>query len=164
MKYKSLAHMNCALAQALEVVGERWTLMILRDAFFGARRFSQFQKHLGISKNILSTRLNRLVEDGIMTRHPAPDGAHQEYLLTERGMDLQPVMLALMHWGEKHKPNPNGSRLIFVERESGEPIQPVSAMSRDGRRLSGRQIKATAGPGLDETSRRQLERRHPVAR
>ena len=64
MKYKSLAHMNCALAQTLEVVGERWTLMILRDAFFGAKRFSQFEQNLGISKNILTTRLNQLVQEG----------------------------------------------------------------------------------------------------
>ncbi len=159
MKYKSLAHMNCSLAQTLEVVGERWTLMILRDAFFGAKRFGQFQKSLGISKNILTSRLNRLVEEGILDKHPSPDGAHQEYRLTERGYDLQPAMLSLMHWGDKHKPNPAGDRLVFVERDTGEPIQTMSVTSQDGRTLRGRAIRATAGPGLDAAAREKLERR-----
>ena len=159
MKYKSLAHMNCALAQTLEVIGERWTLMILRDAFFGAKRFSQFQKSLGISKNILTTRLNQLVDEGIMDKRPSPDGAHQEYLLTDRGYDLQPVLLSLMHWGDKHKPNPAGDRLVFVERSTGSPIRPMSAISQAGHALTARDIKATAGPGLDLAERTQLARR-----
>ncbi len=160
MQYKSLALMNCSLAQTLEVIGERWTLMILRDAFFGVRRFSQFEKNLGVSKNILTTRLNQLVAEGIMEKRDANDGAHQEYVLTERGYDLQPVMLSLMHWGDKHKPNPAGDRLVFVERNTGQPIRNMSAVSRDGRALSARDIKATAGPGLDDNARRQLERRN----
>ena len=158
MKYKSLSHMNCSLAQTLEVIGERWTLMILRDAFFGAKRFRQFEQSLGISKNILTTRLNQLVDDGIMEKRPSPDGAHQEYLLTDRGYDLQPVLLSIMHWGDKHKANPAGDRLVFVERGTGKPIRPMSAVSNDGRTLSGREIKATAGPGLDDTERGRLER------
>ena len=161
MKYKSLVHMNCSLAQTLEVIGERWTLMILRDAFFGARRFSQFQKSLGVPKNILTTRLTQLVDEGIMEKRPAADGAHQEYLLTERGYDLQPVLLSLMHWGDKHKPNPAGDRLVFVERSTGEPIRPMSAISQDGRPLASREIRATAGPGLDKAAQEQLERRDP---
>ncbi len=159
MKYKSLAHMNCSLAQTLEVIGERWTLMILRDAFFGAKRFGQFQKSLGISKNILTTRLNQLVEEGILEKQPSRDGAHQEYLLTERGYDLQPVLLSIMHWGDKHKPNPAGDRLIFVERGTGIPIRSMSAVGSNGQPLSGRDIRATAGPGLDEPTRAQLEQR-----
>ena len=151
--------MNCSLAQTLEVIGERWTLMILRDAFFGSRRFGQFQKSLGISKNILTTRLNQLVDEGILAKQPSPDGAHAEYRLTEKGYDLQPVLLSIMHWGDKHKPNENGDRLIFIERETGEPIAPMTAMSRDGRALAGREIKATPGPGLDEPGRSQLLRR-----
>ena len=159
MKYKSLATMNCSLAQSLEVLGERWTLMILRDAFFGARRFSQFQRSLGVSRNILTERLNTLVEEGILERRAAADGAHSEYVLTERGLDLQPVLLSLMHWGDKHKANPDGARLVFVERETGKPIRPMTALSEDGRALRGRDIRAMAGPGLDAEGRAQLERR-----
>ena len=157
MKYKSLAHMNCSLAHTLEVIGERWTLMILRDAFFGAKRFGQFERSLGISKNILTTRLKHLVDEGIMEKRPSPDGAHQEYLLTDRGYDLQPVLLSIMHWGDKHKPNPAGDRLVFVERGTGEPIRPMSAVSHDGRALTGREIKATAGSGLDDPGRWPLD-------
>lgn len=158
MKHKSLSHMNCSLAQTLEVIGERWTLMILRDAFFGTKRFSQFEKSLGVSKNILTTRLNRLVDEGIMEKCPSRDGAHQEYLLTARGFDLQPVMLSLMHWGDKHKRNPAGDRIVFVDRSTGKPIRPMSAISEDGHSLSSREIKATAGPGLDDADRAKLQR------
>lgn len=153
MKYKSLSHMNCALAQTLEVIGERWTLMILRDAFFGAKRFSQFEQNLGISKNILTTRLNQLVQEGIMERRDPAHGAHQEYVLTSKGYDLQPVLLSLMQWGEKHRPNPRGQRLVFVERDTGEPIRPVGPTSQDGRPLEPRQIRATAGPGVGGSTR-----------
>jgi DNA-binding HxlR family transcriptional regulator len=90
MKYKAFDHLNCSLAQTLNIVGERWTLLILRDAFFGAKRFGQFERNLGIAKNILAARLGRLVEEGIMEKRDSDEGAHAEYVLTEAGLDLQP--------------------------------------------------------------------------
>jgi len=147
MKLKSFDHMNCSLAQTLDVIGERWTLLVLRDAFFGAKRFEQFQKSLGIARNILTARLNRLVEEGILERRPV-DSSRFEYVLTERGLDLQPVLLAMTHWGDKHKPNPRGKRLVFVDRETGRAIQPMTVRAADGRVLSAREIKAKPGPGL----------------
>ena len=150
MKYKSFDHMNCSLAQTLTVIGERWTLLILRDAFFGAKRFGQFERSLGIAKNILSARLNMLVDEGIMVRRESREGAHTEYVLTERGLDLQPVLLSMTHWGDRHRPNVNGTRLTFVERESGKPIRRMSVTSEDGRILRPRDIRAIAGPALDE--------------
>ena len=152
MKYKTFDHMNCSLAQTLSVIGERWTLLILRDAFFGAKRFSQFQRSLGIAKNILSARLNMLVEEGILERRESTQGAHIEYVLTERGIDLQPVLLSMTHWGDKHRPNPEGDRLIFTERESGKPIRQMGVMSEDGRSLQAREVRAVVGPGLGEQS------------
>ncbi len=147
MKHKSFSDMNCSLAQTLEVVGERWTLLILRDIFFGARRFGQIERSLGISKNILTDRLNHLVDEGILERRPSTEGAHQEYYLTEAGRDLYSVMIAFMHWGDKHRPSPDGDRLIYVERETGRPIRKMSPVSEDGRSLASREIRAKLGPG-----------------
>ena len=147
MKLKSFDHMNCSLAQTLDVIGERWTLLVLRDAFFGAKRFEQFQKSLGIARNILTTRLNRLVDEGILEKRAAKVGRF-EYVLTAKGLELQPVLLAMTHWGDKHKPNPKGKRIVFVDRESGKPIQPMAVRAADGRVLAPREVKAKPGPGL----------------
>ena len=120
MKYKSYEHMNCSLAQTLNIIGERWTLLILRDAFFGTRRFGQFEKSLGIAKNILTARLNMLVDEGILEKRASDEGAHPEYVLTEAGLELQPVLLSMTHWGDRHRPNPNGDRLVFTDRQTGK--------------------------------------------
>ncbi|NJN50475.1 MAG: helix-turn-helix transcriptional regulator [Gammaproteobacteria bacterium] len=147
MKLKSFRGMNCSLAQTLEVVGERWTLLILRDAFLGAKRFEQFQNSLGIARNILTMRLNHLVAEGILDRRPI-EGGRFEYVLTDKGLDLQPVLLSMTHWGDKHQPNPKGTRLVFVERDTGKPIQAMAVHSAEGRPLKPRDIKAKQGPGL----------------
>ena len=147
MKYTSYRHMNCSLAQTLEIVGERWTLLILRDAFFGAKRFGQFERSLGVAKNILASRLKLLIDEGIMEKRESEEGAHPEYVLTEAGLDLQPLLLSMTHWGDKHRPNPAGDRLVFVERDTGEPIRRMSVLSSEGRVLRPREIRATPGPG-----------------
>lgn len=151
MKHKSFDHLNCSLAQTLTVIGERWTLLILREAFFGTRRFNRFERNLGVSKNILTSRLNRLVNEGILYRRPARDSAHPEYVLTDKGLELQPILLSMTHWGDKHRPHPKGQRLVFVERSTGQPIRRMSAVSQDGRQLNAREIKAVAGPGMAST-------------
>jgi DNA-binding HxlR family transcriptional regulator len=147
MKLKSFDHMNCSLAQTLDVIGERWTLLVLRDAFFGARRFEEFQKSLGIARNILTARLSRLVEEGILEKRPVESG-RSEYVLTEKGLDLQPVLLAMTHWGDRHKPHPRGKRVVFVDRASGKPIQPMTVRAADGRVLKPREVTARRGPAL----------------
>jgi DNA-binding HxlR family transcriptional regulator len=146
MKLKSFDHMNCSLAQTLEVIGERWTLLILRDAFFGRKRFEEFQKSLGIARNILTSRLNRLVDEGILEKRPV-DAGRFEYVLTPKGLELQPVLLSMTHWGDRHKPHAKGKRVVFVERATGEPIAPMAVRSADGRVLGPRDIKALPGPG-----------------
>lgn len=147
MKLTSFSGMNCSLAQTLDVVGERWTLLILRDAFFGARRFDEFQRSLGIARNILSDRLKSLVAEGILERVP-PDAVRGEYALTAKGIELQPVLIAMTHWGDKHKANPRGARITFVERETGAAIAPMSVRSGDGRELGAGDITSVIGPGL----------------
>jgi DNA-binding HxlR family transcriptional regulator len=151
MKHKSFSHMNCSLAQTLEIVGERWTLLILRDAFFGSKRFGQFERSLGIAKNILTARLAVLTEEGILDKRDSDDGAHAIYVLTEKGLDLQPILISMTHWGDKYKANPAGDRLVFVDREQGEPIRRMSVIAQDGRALAPREIKAVPGPGLTDS-------------
>ncbi len=146
MKLTSFRHMNCSLAQTLSVIGEHWTMLIIRDAFFGVRRFDRFQKSLGIARNVLSDRLKKLVEAGVLKKSDGP--GHPEYRLTEKGLALQPVMLAMTHWGDEHMPHPAGARFTFVDRESGEPIQRMGVFAADGRRLSPRDVRAKAGPAL----------------
>ena len=149
MKYKTFDHMNCSLAQTLNVIGDRWTLLVLRDAFFGVKRFSQFERSLGIAKNILTTRLNKLIEEGILERRTSEDDGRTDYVLTEQGLELQPILLSMTHWGDKHRPHPDGDRVIFVDRENERPIQKMGVRGEDGRKLAPREIKATPGPGLE---------------
>lgn len=147
MKLKSFSHMNCSLAQAVEVIGDRWTLLVLRDAFFGIRRFEQFQSSLGIARNILTARLNKLVEEGLLEKRPVEAGRF-EYVLTEKGLDLQPALIALTHWGDRHQPHPKGRRIQFVDRDTGKPIRPMAVIGADGTVLEPRQVRAVPGPAL----------------
>jgi DNA-binding HxlR family transcriptional regulator len=146
MKLKTFEHFNCSLAQTLSVIGEHWTLLIIRDAFFGLRRFDDFHKSLGISRNVLSVRLKKLVQAGVLEKSDGP--GHPEYRLTEKGLALQPVMVAMTQWGDTYMPNPEGKRLTFVDRRDGHPIKPVGIYAADGRRLKPKELKARPGPGL----------------
>lgn len=146
MKLKTFEHFNCSLAQTLSVIGEHWTMLIIRDAFFGVRRFDQFQKSLGIARNVLSDRLRKLVQAGVLSKSDGP--GHPEYRLTEKGLALQPVMIAMTQWGDTYMPHPDGKRLTFVDRKDGKPIRPVAIHGADGRRLKPKEVKAKAGPGL----------------
>ncbi|MFT5100158.1 MAG: DNA-binding HxlR family transcriptional regulator [Flavobacterium sp.] len=148
MKHKSYKHMNCSLAQTLEVIGDRWTLLILRDVFFGKKRFGQFERSLGIAKNILTARLNLLVGEGILEKRNSDEGAHAEYHLSDIGLALQPILISMTHWGDKYRPNPKGDRLTFIERETGEPIRQMGVTSHDGRILKARNVRSTPGPGI----------------
>ncbi len=150
MKHKSYSEMNCSLAQTLEAVGERWSLLILRDAFYGVKRFGHFQRRLGIARNILTSRLNRLIEEGVLERRESEEGAYSEYFLTEQGLALQPALIALTQWGDKYRPNPKGDRWIFVERATQQAIQPMTVRSDSDQVLKPREIKAVAGPALSD--------------
>lgn len=126
---------DCGLPSALEVMGERWSFMILRAAFHGVKHFEEFQSALGIARNILSNRLSRLVDNGVLEREPCPDDRRKiEYQLTEKGLDLLPAMLALRFWGQKHgagtPPNP-----VIVDSRDRMPISGVAIVAHDGRAL-----------------------------
>src|SRR5215470_508424 len=101
MRWRSVSEANCSIARTLSVIGERWTMLILREAFLGRRRFDEFQRNTGIARNILATRLRALVRDRILERAPAEgDRARVEYRLTKMGIDLYPVMIAMLRWGD----------------------------------------------------------------
>ncbi|MFB7907141.1 winged helix-turn-helix transcriptional regulator [Kitasatospora sp. NPDC056076] len=127
---------TCPVARPLDVVGDGWTLLIVRDAFDGLRRFGQFQKNLGLAKNILSARLTKLVANGVFELAPAADGSpYQEYLLTEKGRALFPVITALRQWGDDWFFVEGEPRARLVDRASGAPVAPVEVRSADGRPL-----------------------------
>jgi DNA-binding HxlR family transcriptional regulator len=137
---------NCSIARALELVGERWTLLIVRDAFLGLHRFDEFQASLGVAPNTLTDRLNRLVGEGIMERSAYSERPPRfEYRLTEKGRELAVPVLALMQWGDRHL-SPKPPR-IARRRSDRSPVRAV-LVARDDRLVSPAEIEVVAGPGL----------------
>jgi DNA-binding HxlR family transcriptional regulator len=135
----------CSLARTLEVVGERWTLLILRDLFFGVRRFNDLQRHLDVPRAVLSARLATLVERGLVERRPYRPG-RDELVLTERGVDLWPAVHSLMQWGERHM-SPSGPRRVFVHVECGTAIGPTGWCEACGREPPAGELEMRPGPG-----------------
>jgi DNA-binding HxlR family transcriptional regulator len=126
----------CPIARALDVIGDWWSLLIIRDALNGRRRFGEFQKSLGLAKNILTKRLRMLVEEGILSTEPASDGsAYQEYVLTEKGRGVFPVLVALGQWSEAFDDHPEEIGTVLVDRKTGCPVEKLALYSRDGRLL-----------------------------
>lgn len=147
MSRTSLEHWQCSLARSADIVGDKWTLMILRDAFFGLSTFSQFQKNLQIARNVLSDRLAKLVQHGILRREPVRPGVERyRYQLTEAGQELFPVIVALTQWGDKWVFGAQGEPLVLVDREQGAPVQAVGLQARDGRYLRAADVTFVPGP------------------
>jgi DNA-binding HxlR family transcriptional regulator len=143
--YKSQA---CSIAGALEVVGERWSLLIVRDVFLGLRRFDQIQADLGVARNVLHARLTRLVEQGVLERvlYQQRPPRH-EYRLTEKGLDLWPTVVALMQWGDRYAAPPGGPAVLLEHRGCGGRVDEHRTCERCGERLSVREARALPGPG-----------------
>jgi DNA-binding HxlR family transcriptional regulator len=139
---------HCGIAQALSQLGDAWTILILRNAFFGTRRFADFREQLGISKNVLSERLRSLVEHGIFERVDAGvHGERFEYRLTEKGDALLPVLTALREWADDWVFGEGDVPLIMTDRESGRPIPRLVVRDADGREVGRRDLRARPGPG-----------------
>jgi len=132
-KRKTMQDDACPVARSLDLIGDRWALLIVRDAFDGIRRFSDFQRNLGVARNILSDRLGALVEQGILAVQPASDGtSYQEYVLTAKGEHLFPVVVALRQWGERHLFAKGEPHSVLVETASGKPVPAMLPYGRDG--------------------------------
>jgi DNA-binding HxlR family transcriptional regulator len=147
----------CALARSLEVVGERWTLLILRDLFFGVRRFSDLQAHLDVPRAVLSARLARLVEAGIAERRPYRAG-RDEYVLTDAGLELWPIVHRLMQWGERHLVA-DGPVRLFAHATCGTDLSHEGACPSCGVEPAPQDIETRPGPGTPS-----VVRRDPISR
>lgn len=142
MKRKSLQADLCPIARTLDVIGDWWSLLIIRDALMGTRRFSQFQKKLGVAKNILTTRLRTLVAQGILEVQPASDGsAYQDYAPTDKARALFPVLVALRQWGEQYAFTPGEPFSALVDRKDGQPLSKLQIRAHDGRVLEQGETK-----------------------
>ena len=145
--------MPCSIARTLDVVGEWWSLLIVRDAFLGVTRFDEWQGRLGIARNVLAARLEHLVDRGIFERrryqqHPE----RYEYVLTRKGRDLGPVLAALRAWGDIHEPTPGGPTTVLVHDDCGHQTRPVQACSHCGEPLRSGSVHVEPGPGSPDPS------------
>jgi DNA-binding HxlR family transcriptional regulator len=141
---------NCAIGAAVEILGERATFLVLREAFNGVRRFDDMQRRTGIPRQVLSNRLARLVGEGLLRKVPyreAGQRSRDEYRLTGKGLDLYPVLVALMQWGDKYEVGPDGPPVLLRHRDCGEPVQ-LQLSCRAGHVLeSARDVTPVPGPG-----------------
>lgn len=139
---------TCSIARALELVGERWTLLVLRDIFLGRRRFEEMQRSLGVARNVLAARLERLVGEGILEKAPYQERPQRhEYRLTEKGLDLWPVIVELLRWGDRYEA-PDGPPIILRHRDCGGELGERRICARCGQALGPRDVRAEPGPGL----------------
>lgn len=147
MKRSDLTHLNCSVARALDVVGEWWSLLIIRDVAYGRHRFTDIQASLGIARKVLSDRLTALVEADVLVRTPDPDdGRAARYELTEKGRDLIPVLLTLMRWGDRWE-SPDGPPLRVVDRD-GEDLDLALVDRRTGAPVDPTAVRFRKGPGF----------------
>lgn len=143
----------CPVARSVGIVADRWSLLIVRDAFDGVRRFTDFQRSLGVARNILSDRLRRLLDAGILaTQAGSAGGAHQEYVLTTKGKSLFPVVVALRQWGEHYLFGEGEAHSALVEKKTGKPLRSMLPLADDGRAISAdetevRKLTAASRPG-----------------
>lgn len=137
VKRTSFAGDACPIARSLEAIGDWWSLLIIREALFGLRRFGEFQSKLGMAKNILSVRLRALVDHGILATAPASDGsAYQEYVLTPKGRGTFPILVALRQWSEAFDDRPQEIATILVDKDKGRPVKKLELRAEDGRLLA----------------------------
>ncbi|MEV6202249.1 helix-turn-helix domain-containing protein [Streptomyces sp. NPDC051771] len=151
MKWQEIDTENCSVRRTLDLVGEKWSLLILRDAFNGVRRYDDFRRHIGLSEAVLADRLRKLVAAGVLSsvpyREPGTRTRH-EYRLTPKGVDLWPVMLALKQWGDTHTGDPEGPVLDIRHTACGSPVRVVvQCAGEDAEVLTAREVTATPGPG-----------------
>src|ERR1019366_7206888 len=148
MERKSFADMECSIAQCLEIVGEWWSMLLVRDAFLGVTRFDALQRRLGISRNILRQRLTWLVEAGFFVREPYSEHPPRyDYRLTDKGRDLWPVLTAMRQWGD-HYSAPSGPPPVVTHKGCGSSADAVLGCGSCGERVGPRDVRAAAGPGL----------------
>lgn len=157
MRWNEIGSEVCSVARALSVVGDRWTLLILREAFLRTRRFRDFQEHLGAARNIVADRLQKLVDAGVMERRQYQERPPRyEYRLTQKGIDLYPVVLSLANWGDKWLDQGQGRPIENVHRPCGHVMHAVQTCSECGEQLDPHEVEPRLGPALRALSKRDL--------
>lgn len=142
MKWEEIGHQPCSIARTLSILGDRWTMLILRNAFMGMRRFDDFQQNLGVTRHVLSERLKRLVEHGILAKAPYFDRQERfEYRLTDKGLELYPILLSMSKWADKWMDEGQGAPIQYVHKSCDKPFQPVLVCSECGEEIHARQVK-----------------------
>jgi DNA-binding HxlR family transcriptional regulator len=144
----------CSIARSLEVIGERWTLLIVRDAVLGMTRFEEFQESLGIASNVLTNRLKLLCDEGVLERVGDPERpGRPKYVLAEKGRELAPALFVLMKWGDRHYPTPNGPPRLALHADCGGTIGSDLRCDRCGQQAEGGEIEFRPGPGAPRDER-----------
>jgi DNA-binding HxlR family transcriptional regulator len=141
---------NCTIGATIGIIGEKWTFLVLREVFNGVRRFDDMQRRTGAPRQVLSDRLARLVERGLLRKIPYQERgqrSRQEYRLTEAGLDLYPVLVALMQWGDRHAASPAGPPALLTHRDCGEPVRLELTCAAGHRLASAREVTPLPGPG-----------------
>lgn len=154
---KRVSHKDslCGVARPLDAIGDWWSLLIVRDAFDGQRRFGEFQRSLGLAKNILSARLRNLVAHGIMETVPTADGSpYQDYVLTEKGRGLFPLLVALRQWGEDFFFAPDEAHVLLLDRKTALPVRRLELRAQDGRVLGAEDTMVRIPPAAPEKKKR----------
>jgi len=161
MYRKRFTGMNCSIARALEEVGEWWSLLIVQECMQGTTRFDEFQSQLGIARNVLTTRLERLMELDIVERYPLEERANTEgYRLTAKGEELYPVLIALMQWGDRFCTQTGKPPMTLVGEADGSPVVPLKVRNARGDALSYRDVRFAPGPGATDNTHAVIERRN----
>jgi DNA-binding HxlR family transcriptional regulator len=154
MRWAELADEKCTIARTVSVIGDRWTLLILRDCFLRIRRFDDFEARLGITRHVLADRLRKLVEAGVLEKVPYGDRpVRYEYRLTQKGLDLYPVMMSIVHWGDIHTAGKSGRPLLHHHLSCGHAFDPVLTCSVCAQALEPRQVRVLPGPGAGRSHR-----------
>ena len=148
MRWDELEQEACSVARTVSVVGDRWTLLILRDCFLKVRRFDEFERRLGITRHVLADRLRKLVEAGVLDKVAYQERPKRyEYRLTEKGLDLNTVMLALVHWGDRYMTQGRGRPKLYRHKDCGQLFDPIMGCSACGGQITARNIRILDGPG-----------------
>ncbi|HPU51806.1 MAG TPA: helix-turn-helix domain-containing protein [Burkholderiaceae bacterium] len=164
MRWSELDQEPCSMARTVAVIGDRWTLMILRDCFLRVRRFEDFQARLGITRPLLASRLKKLVEERVLVKVPYQQRPlRHEYRLTGKGRDLYPVVMSIVHWGDVHLAGRKGRPLIHRHDVCGKDFDPVLVCSECGEALLPRQVHVHPGPGAANPGHLPAELAMPVA-
>ena len=149
MRWEELEQQPCSLARTLSVVGDRWTLLVLRESFLGIRRFDEFEKRLGITRHVLAERLKKLVEAGVLDKVAYQQRPlREEYCLSAKGRDLYPAIMALVNWGDRHMSGAAGAPIRHIHRTCGRPMHGVLVCSDGGEPLVPRDVQLEEAPAL----------------